>query len=99
MPRLQSWAIAVTSYAFNLNLGSLVGGVALRARLYARAGLDEATIAQIVGISLATNWLGYGLVAGSLFASGLIALTCPPGPTGATVPFTFVFGFWFSSSA
>ena len=73
LPRLQTWAIAVTSYAFNLNLGSLVGGVALRARLYARAGLDETTIAQIVGISLATNWLGYGLVAGSLFAAGLIA--------------------------
>lgn len=73
LPRLQAWAIAVTSYAFNLNLGSLVGGVALRARLYTRAGLDEATIAQIVGLSLATNWLGYGLVAGSLFAAGLIA--------------------------
>lgn len=73
LPRLQTWAIAVTSYAFNLNLGSLVGGVAMRARLYTRAGLDEATIAQIVGISLATNWLGYGLVAGSLFAAGLIA--------------------------
>jgi uncharacterized membrane protein YbhN (UPF0104 family) len=51
----------------------LVGGVALRVRLYTRAGLDDATIAQIVGISLATNWLGYGLVAGSLFAAGLIA--------------------------
>jgi glycosyltransferase 2 family protein len=74
LPRLQTWAIAVTSYAFNLNLGSLVGGVALRARLYTRAGLDETTIAQIVGVSLATNWLGYGLVAGSLFASGLISL-------------------------
>lgn len=73
LPRLQTWAIAVTSYAFNLNLGSLVGGVALRARLYARAGLDETTIAQIVGVSLATNWLGYGLVAGSLFAAGAIA--------------------------
>ncbi len=73
LPRLQTWAIAVTSYAFNLNLGSLVGGVALRARLYARAGLDEAAIAQIVGLSLATNWLGYGLVAGSLFAAGAIA--------------------------
>jgi uncharacterized membrane protein YbhN (UPF0104 family) len=73
LPPLESWAIAVTSYAFNLNLGSLVGGVAMRVRLYTRAGLDEATIAQIVGISLATNWLGYGLVAGSLFAAGLIA--------------------------
>lgn len=73
LPWWQSWAIAVTSYAFNLNLGSLVGGVALRARLYARAGLDEATVAQVVGISLATNWLGYGLLAGGLFAAGLIA--------------------------
>ncbi len=73
LPRWRTWAIAVASYAFNLNLGSLVGGIALRARLYARAGLDEATVAQIVGISLATNWLGYGLLAGSLFASGAIS--------------------------
>jgi hypothetical protein len=29
-------------------------------------------VAQIVGISLATNWLGYALVAGSLFAAGAI---------------------------
>ncbi len=73
LPWWHTWAIAVTSYAFNLNLGSLVGGVAMRARLYARAGLEEATVAQVVGISLATNWLGYGLLAGGLFASGLIA--------------------------
>jgi uncharacterized membrane protein YbhN (UPF0104 family) len=72
LPWWQAWAIAVTSYAFNLNLGSLVGGVAMRARLYARAGLDEATVAQVVGISLATNWLGYCLLAGGLFAAGLI---------------------------
>ncbi len=72
IPRWRTWAIAVTSYAFNLNLGSLVGGVAMRARLYARAGLDEASVAQVVGISLVTNWLGYGVLAGSLFALGLI---------------------------
>ncbi len=72
LSRWRTWAIAVASYAFNLNLGSLVGGMALRARLYARAGLDEATIAQVVGISMATNWLGYGLLAGSLFAAGVI---------------------------
>jgi glycosyltransferase 2 family protein len=72
LPRWRTWAIAVTSYAFNLNLGSLVGGVAMRARLYARAGLAPGTVAQVVGLSLATNWLGYGLLAGSLFAFGLI---------------------------
>jgi len=82
LPRWRTWAIAVTSYAFNLNLGSLVGGIAMRARLYARAGLDEATVAQIVGLSLVTNWLGYGLLAGGLFAAGAIT---PPSraPIGA----------------
>jgi uncharacterized membrane protein YbhN (UPF0104 family) len=74
VPRWRSWAIAVTSYAFNLNLGSLVGSVGMRVRLYARAGLDEATVAQIIGLSLATNWLGYGLVAGCVFASGVVKL-------------------------
>ena len=78
LPMWRTWAIAVTSYAFNLNLGSLVGGVALRARLYAKAGLDTAQIAQVVGVSLATNWLGYGVLAGALFASGLVT---PPRQT------------------
>ena len=73
LPWWRTWAIAVASYAFNLNLGSLVGGVALRARLYARAGLDQTTVAQVVGVSLATNWLGYGALAGALFAAGVIS--------------------------
>lgn len=72
VPALRTWATAVASYAFNLNLGSLVGGIALRARLYARAGLDELTVAQVVGLSLSTNWLGYGLVAGVVFATGTL---------------------------
>lgn len=74
VPVLNTWAIAVTSYAFTLNLGSLLGALATRARLYARAGLDEISTAQVVGISVATNWLGYGLLAGGLFASGAISL-------------------------
>ena len=73
LPCWRSWAIAVTSYAFNLNLGSWVGSIAARARLYARAGLDEAAVAQVVAFSVATNWLGYGLLAGTLFAAGAIA--------------------------
>ncbi len=72
LPWWRTCAIAMASYAFNLNLGSLVGGVAMRVRLYARSGLDEPTVAQVVGLSMATNWLGYGLLAGGLFASGVI---------------------------
>ncbi len=56
-------------YAFNLNLGSLVGGFALRYRLYSRQGLGANTVTRVLGLSLVTNWLGYLLLAGLLFAS------------------------------
>jgi uncharacterized membrane protein YbhN (UPF0104 family) len=70
-------AIGFTSYAFNLNLGSLVGGVALRYRLYARFGLDADTTTKVLALSLVTNWLGYCLVAGCVFVFAGVAL-----PTG-----------------
>jgi uncharacterized membrane protein YbhN (UPF0104 family) len=79
LPRLQTWCIAMTSYAFTLNLGSLIGSVGARLRLYTRAGLDQVAIAQIVAVSVSTNWMGYGLVAGGLFASGAIS---PPPQAG-----------------
>lgn len=65
---------AFVSYAFNLNMGTLVGAVAMRMRLYSRLGLDAADIARIVGLSLVTNWSGYLLLAGGVFASGLVDL-------------------------
>ncbi|MDZ5458807.1 lysylphosphatidylglycerol synthase transmembrane domain-containing protein [Azohydromonas lata] len=69
-------ATAFVSFAANLNLGSMVGGVALRLRLYARQGLPMATIVRVWGISLLTNWIGYAALAGAVFASGLVHL--PP---------------------
>jgi len=60
-------AITFVSYAFNLNMGTLVGAVGMRARLYARLGLDAPVIARIVGSSMLTNWLGYCLLAGLAF--------------------------------
>ena len=67
-------AIAGVCFAFNLNLGALVGGVALRYRLYSRFGLPASTITRIVGFSLLTNWIGYSALAGAAFASGLVEL-------------------------
>jgi uncharacterized membrane protein YbhN (UPF0104 family) len=55
------------SYAFNLNMGSLVGGVAFRYRLYSRLGPDTEVITRVVAISMLTNWLGYLLLAGLAF--------------------------------
>ena len=69
--------VGFTCYAFNLNLGSLVGSVALRYRLYARLGLKAKVITQILALSLLTNWLGYFCVAGSVFL-----LAPPPMPPG-----------------
>jgi glycosyltransferase 2 family protein len=77
LPTTQVLATAFVSYAFNLNLGALVGGVALRFRLYSRMGLPAGTIAQVLGLSIATNWLGYLVIAGSVFVAFPLAL--PPG--------------------
>ncbi len=60
--------VTFISYAFNLNLGSLVGGVAFRYRLYSRLGLDNPTITRVLGFSMLTNWFGYLVVAGIAFA-------------------------------
>ncbi len=68
--------VGFVSYAFNLNLGSLVGGVAFRYRLYSRRGLPTETITKVLVLSLITNWLGYLLVGGSAFVFAPLAL--PP---------------------
>ncbi len=77
VPAARAWAIGATAYAFNLNLGALVGGMGMRLRLYARHGLDAGTTARVIAISVSTNWLGYLALAGASFASG--AVEPPPG--------------------
>lgn len=59
--------INFVSYAFNLNLGAMVGGVAFRYRLYSKAGLTADITTRIVAMSMLTNWLGYTVVAGCAF--------------------------------
>lgn len=69
--------VTFISYVFNLNLGSLVGGVAFRYRLYSRLKLDTATITRVLSLSMLTNWTGYLLLGGLIFAFSTPAL--PPG--------------------
>ncbi|MDO8250067.1 MAG: lysylphosphatidylglycerol synthase domain-containing protein [Rhodoferax sp.] len=69
--------VTFISYVFNLNLGSLVGGVALRYRLYSRLGLNTGTITRVMSLSMLTNWTGYLLLAGVIF--GFHAPALPPG--------------------
>jgi len=60
--------VTFVSYVFNLNLGSLVGGVAFRYRLYSRLGLDTGLITRVMTFSMLTNWIGYLLLGGLVFA-------------------------------
>jgi uncharacterized membrane protein YbhN (UPF0104 family) len=67
LPTPTVMAVTFVSYAFNLCIGSIVGGVGFRYRLYARLGLPMGVITRIVSMSMLTNWLGYKLLAGFLF--------------------------------
>lgn len=68
--------ISFISYAFNLNLGSLVGGIGFRYRLYSKLGLRYGNITRIVTLSMITNWLGYILLAGLVFT--IAPMELPP---------------------
>lgn len=69
--------VTFISYVFNLNLGSLVGGVAFRYRLYSRLKLGTGTITRVLSLSMLTNWTGYLFLGGLIFAFATPAL--PPG--------------------
>lgn len=71
--------ITFISFAFNLTLGSLVGGIALRLRMYTRLGLSALTAMRVFTLSVVTNWVGFLAVAGGLF-------TLAPPPIGTGVP-------------
>ena len=72
---------AFTCYAFNLNFGSLVGGLALRYRVYSKWKVSLDRIPYIIAISTFTNWLGYTFLLAIMIAvkakdiEGLIPLS------------------------
>lgn len=76
LPTPTVMGVNFVSYAFNLSLGSLVGGVAFRYRLYSRLGLSSGEITRILSMSMLTNWLGYMLLAGIVFV--MQPLQLPP---------------------
>ena len=60
--------VTAVSYAFNLNLGSWVGGIAFRYRLYSLLGLSNGAVTRVMSLSMLANWTGYMLLAGAVFA-------------------------------
>ena len=80
LPRGLTYAVALVGYAFNLSVGSMIGGAASRFRMYTRLGLATPTVARILALTVATNWLGYTLLAGAAFVAQV-----PPTPEDWTV--------------
>lgn len=72
LPRRTVLGIAMISYAFNLNLGVLIGGLGVRFRLYTRLGCRKAVPMRITLFSALSNWIGFGWVAGTVFVTGAV---------------------------
>ncbi|MEW6704754.1 MAG: lysylphosphatidylglycerol synthase domain-containing protein [Pseudomonadota bacterium] len=70
LPLLKVWAVGLVSFAVNLNLGSIVGGIGFRLRLYSKLGLEMADAGRIFAFCLVANWSGYMVLLGSLLVSG-----------------------------
>jgi len=69
--RIARWrvlAIGAISYAFNLNIGALVGSAGFRYRLYTRHGLGTADTTRVIALSISGNWSGYVLLGGLLLS-------------------------------
>lgn len=69
LPARRILPIAFTCYAFNLNLGAMVGGIGFRYRLYSQAGLRLSTTSRIVGFTIVSNWSGFLLLGGLVLVS------------------------------
>jgi uncharacterized membrane protein YbhN (UPF0104 family) len=74
LPRWRMMMVAMSSYAVNLNLGTLVGGVGFRYRLYARLGLHVPEVAKLVGLAMLVNWLAYPLLLGLCLVFPVVTL-------------------------
>ncbi|MEI2414568.1 lysylphosphatidylglycerol synthase domain-containing protein [Orrella sp. JC864] len=72
LPVWQVLGVTAISYALNQNLGVLLGGVAIRFRLYAKLGLSSGMIGRVFLFSTITNWLAYGWLGGVLFVAGAV---------------------------
>lgn len=72
--KARTMLIAFICCAFTINVGAFIGSIGFRYKMYSQRGVGKGSIARIVGMSLTTNWLGYILLAGVIFATGNVAM-------------------------
>jgi glycosyltransferase 2 family protein len=66
LPAALGFAIPFVSYAFNFNIGAIVGALGFRYRLYSREGVAIERVGAIVAFSIVTNWSGCLAVLGAM---------------------------------
>ena len=76
VPTPRVMLISFIAYTFALNIGAAVGGAGFRLRMYTREGVPLGCITRVIAFCIATNWIGYFVLAGLLFSSG--AIVPPP---------------------
>ena len=64
LPTRTVLGVTSVSYAFNLNVGTLIGGAGVRLRLYLQHGLKLDPTARIITLAMLTNWIGHLVLAG-----------------------------------
>lgn len=74
LSKARTMEVGIISYAFGLSIGSVIGGLALRYRLYSHLGLALADITRVAFFSIMTNWLGYLVLAGLAFIWAPVSL-------------------------
>lgn len=74
LPWWRCMLVGFISYAFTMSLGSTIGGIGLRVRLYAKQGLKQGEIFRIWAISVMTNWTGYLIMLGTVMITGQVAM-------------------------
>jgi uncharacterized membrane protein YbhN (UPF0104 family) len=74
LPPTLGFSIPFVAYAFNFNVGSIVGGLGFRFRLYSRERVTKAQIAAIWVCSIVTNWCGCLSVLGAMLLADPSAL-------------------------
>lgn len=72
LPARRVLPVAFVSYAFNLNMGAMIGGAGFRFRLYSQRGLDAADISRVLAFSVVANWSGYVVLLGAILLMGAV---------------------------
>ena len=67
---LKASITAMISYAFNFNLGALIGGLGFRIRMYSGWGVAKKSTTLVALLSVGTTWLGFVILGSILILFG-----------------------------